>query len=244
MKKRIVGGLFFALLAAAVVFLLLPVKSISFEGNAYYSEKDLRDRIFGDEKPRYYIVRIKELLGGHADIPFVEHYELHFEEERKITVRLYEKQLAGYLTFQNYYLYFDWDGVLVESSTQKLDGLYEVTGLDIRHAVVGEKLPVADEYVIRTVQTISQYISREEIMLGGQKKRLGDLCRSIRFQSGGVSVEYGDISVFLGGSDNMEAKLFLMTDILPELLGRRGTLYLDSYRSGTAHPTYAFKEKE
>lgn len=229
--------------AAVVILLLIPAGKIRFEGNEYYSEEELWDSIFQDEKPRYFVVRLGEWLGKHKEIPFIDHYELEFGSERRITVRLYERSLAGYLRFQDYYLYFDWSGTVVESSRQLLEDVFEVTGLGVAHAVVGEKLPVADSNVIDTVLTIGQFLKKESIRWKNEEKRFSELATRIRFSSEGVFVELEDVEVFLGGDENMDAKLFLMADILPELAGRKGVLYLDNYQAGAIHPHYIFKEE-
>ena len=242
MKKALIVILLL-LVAAMVVLVMIPAGEIRFEGNEYYSEEELWNDIFRDEKPRYFVVRAQELLGKHREIPFIDHYELVFGPERSITVRLYERSLAGYLKFQDYYLYFDWSGTVVESSQQALEDVFEVRGLGVNHAVVGEKLPVADSSVIDTVLTISQFLRREKVMWGQSEKDLAELTQRIRFSAEGATIELEGIEVFLGGSDNMDAKLFLMADILPELAGRKGILYLDNYQAGAVRPHYIFKEE-
>ena len=242
MKKALLAVLLL-LGAALVALLLIPAGEIRFEGNEYYSEEELWQDIFRDEKPRYFVVRAQELLGKHKEIPFIDHYELVFGPARSITVRLYERSLAGYLKFQDYYLYFDWSGTVVESSRQPLEDVFEVSGLGVDHAVVGEKLPVSDSNVIDTVLAISQFLRKESIQRKQQETKLAELTKRIRFGGEGATVELEDIRVFLGGSEQMDGKLFLMADILPELAGRRGTLYLDNYQAGAVRPHYIFKEE-
>ena len=244
MKRRpgrmIIGGILLILLITGAVLLLLPIRSVTFRGNEYYSDEQMKQRIFGDELPSYRIARLREIFRDHEDIPFVERYELKFEAGRKITVTVYEKTLAGYLHFQDYYLYFDWDGTIVEISQRRIEHLYEVTGLDMAHAVVGEKLPV-DDGNIRTILTIEQCVNEEYLVWKGERIRLGDITKQIRFGTGGVTLLLEDISVQLGSDEGMQEKLFLMADMLPELSGREGTLYLDTYREGASGQTYVFK---
>ena len=244
MKKRIKKRIFLAaagiVLIVGAVFLLLPVRQVTYRGNDYYTEDQLQSYIFGQKMPRYITVRLREMFRDHTEIPFVEYYELRFERGRKITVTIYEKMLAGYLTYQDFYLYFDWDGTIVEISREKMEGLYRVEGLSSSRNVVGEKLLVNDEN-LRTILTIAQFISKEEILWGGRKMLIGDMTDCIRFRSSGVSLELPGITVQLGGSANMQEKLFLMADMLPELSGREGTLYLDEYREGVSNPAYIFK---
>ena len=241
--KKVLLAILLLLVAVLVALLLIPAGEIRFEGNEYYSEEELWQDIFRDEKPRYFVVRAQELLGKHKDIPFIDHYELVFGPARSITVRLYERSLAGYLKFQDYYLYFDWSGTVVESSRQPLEDVFEVSGLGVDHAVVGEKLPVSDSNVIDTVLTISQFLRKESVRWKQQDTKLADLTKRIRFSGEGATIEMEDIQVFLGDSEQMDGKLFLMADILPELAGRRGTLYLDNYQAGTVRPHYIFKEE-
>nr|MBQ6242522.1 hypothetical protein [Lachnospiraceae bacterium] len=233
-----------SVVAVLVILALIPAGTIRYEGNEYYSEEELTKQVFGDTKPRYFVALLQEKLGNHTEIPFVDHYEVQFGPGRDITVRLYERSLAGYLRFQDYNLYFDWSGTVVESSKQQVEGVFEVTGLGVDYAVVGEKLPVADSTAIDSVLTITQFLKKESIRWNGTETKLADLAQRIRFSSDGVSVDLGDIEVLLGSAENMDAKLFLMEDILPELAGRKGTLYLDNYQTGTVRPHYVFKETQ
>ncbi|MBO4837856.1 MAG: hypothetical protein J5493_00595 [Lachnospiraceae bacterium] len=243
MKKWILV-IVLAVAAVLVVLALIPAGTIRYEGNAYYEEEELTKRVFGDSKPRYFVALLQEKLGRHKEIPFVDHYDVQFGPGRDITVRLYERSLAGYLRFQDYNLYFDWSGTVVESSRQQVDGVFEVTGLGVDYAVVGKRLPVADSTAIDSILTISQFLKKESVAWNGTETPLASLAKRIRFSSDGVSVDFGDIEVLLGSAENMDAKLFLMADILPELAGRKGTLYLDNYQSGAVRPHYVFKEKQ
>lgn len=242
MKKWILAGLAAAILILAAVFVLLPVKTIRFDGESVYTEEELKTLIFGTDAPKYYVARLRELFKNHGEIPFLARYDLIFGEDRSIDVHLYEKSLAGYIRFQNYYLYFDWDGTLVEIGTKRLEDLYEVRGLSVEHAVKGETLPVSDSGTLHTILTLTQFLNRETIRVDGKERRLGSLCEGIRFKNGDVQLEFGGLSVYLGGSEHMEGKLYAMLDILPELEGRRGILYLDSYQAGAPGQNYIFKE--
>ena len=43
---------------------------------------------------------------------------------------IYEKSIVGYVSYMSSYMYFDKDGIVVESSSSQLDGVPWVTGLD------------------------------------------------------------------------------------------------------------------
>lgn len=56
-----------------------------------------------------------------------------------IRITVYEKSLAGYVTYLGRYLYFDRNGMVVESSSEKIDDVPEVTGLSFDHIVLHEE---------------------------------------------------------------------------------------------------------
>ena len=158
-----------------------------------------------------------------------------------MTAHIYEKSLIGFIRFQEYYLYFDWDGTLVESSPLRLPNVFEITGLSNDHAVIGEKIKTGSDDTFSTILTISQFLRSNVVRIGDRGVPLSELTERIHFSQAGVSVVCGDITVLFGSSENLEAKLSVMCDSIPELYGRSGTLYLDTYKPGELHPSYIFK---
>ena len=59
-----------------------------------------------------------------------------------ITIRVYEKSVAGYVEYMGRYMYFDRDGIVVESSETRTEGIPQVTGIRFDHVVLYEALPV------------------------------------------------------------------------------------------------------
>ena len=53
----------------------------------------------------------------------------------------------------------------------------------------------------------------------------------------------GDITVELGNSDSLDGKIAELHDIMPELSGLSGTLYLDTYDETKTNPMYTFKPR-
>ena len=238
----------FLILFAALILLMLivtcvlPIRDFAIEGeNSYYSPNELKEKILEGKSDRALIFFLQEKLTKHKEIPFIQKYTLSFHGFRHVTAKVYEKTVIGFMRFQQYYLYFDWDGTLVESSEMRLPGIFEVTGFDNDHAVLGEKIKVADPDSFSSILTITQFLESNRAALNGEEKTLAEWAERLHFTTAGVSVIFGDITVLLGSGKDLEEKLSVMCDTLPELYGRKGTLYLDTYRSGQAHPSYIFK---
>uniref|UniRef100_UPI000AF596BE hypothetical protein n=1 Tax=Clostridium sp. NkU-1 TaxID=1095009 RepID=UPI000AF596BE len=75
----------------------------------------------------------KDRFKKHEQIPFVEDYKIVFQSPVKVEVIVYEKSVVGYVSYMGSYMYFDKDGIIVESSSGKLDGVPWITGLRFGH---------------------------------------------------------------------------------------------------------------
>lgn len=242
MKKRIPFYLAALVLILLAVAFFLPISEFSWEGSSLYSDEELEEMLFPDTLSRSVAVTwLRERFSAHRRFPLIEKYTVSFTGLRSVSVRIYEKSLAGYLAFQEYCLYFDWDGYLVESSTQVIPGVLRITGLEPDHAVLGSRLPVRSQEIFSIILTVSQFLKTNRAEVNGEEVLLADVTDEIRFSGSSVSVIFGEIRVDLGTREYLEQKLGLMADILPELAGRSGTLSLENYDPSAVRPGYIFK---
>lgn len=236
-KKRSHMGVGIAVL---VVFLLLllflnvKIKTVTVTGNSHYSSEQMVTMLFG--KPWDYnslYCYVKNRFMDHQQIPFVEDYKMVFQGPAKVEVIVYEKSIVGYVSYMGSYLYFDKDGIIVESANEKLDGIPCVTGLKFGHIVLHETLPVDDKKIFANILNLTQVLSGYQIQVD-----------QIHYNSTEeVTLYMGDIEVVLGDSSNINGKISELSDMLPELSGLRGTLYLDTYDETNSNMTYTFKKK-
>ena len=133
------------------------------------------------------------------------------------------------------YMYFDKDGIIVESSGEQLPGVPWVTGLEYGKILLYEPLEVKndpDGEIFGRILNLTQVLSINEVKVD-----------KIDFDSfGNANLSVGDITVELGGSENLDGKVTELKGILPELSGLSGTLYLDTYDEANTNPTYTFKK--
>ena len=61
------------------------------------------------------------------DIPFYRNDECQIIRQTHHD-RVYEKSVAGYVEYMGRYMYFDQDGIVVESSETRTEGIPQVTG--------------------------------------------------------------------------------------------------------------------
>ncbi len=247
-KQRTKTRRFLWAAAAAGVVLLaallsVRVRQVQVSGSSYYSQEELEQLLFPgflDRSPL--VVWLRQQTGSYPEIPFVERYTVRLTGLTSAQVTVYEKSMIGYVEFSGSYLYFDKDGLIVESSTERYGTLPRITGLDFDYAVLHQTLPVEEPRVFTEIQQISQYLGSQEVDWGGETRLLGELLDQIDFDGAGqITCCFGDIWVFLGSAESLEGKLREMKDILPQLYGRTGTLYLNTYQENESDPSYIFK---
>lgn len=223
------------ILLAAVLLVAVRISDIEVSGNKKYTKEQIIDLIFDGKWSRnsaycYYENKFRE----HKSIPFIEEYKIEFKSPTKVEVVVFEKSVVGYVSYMSSYMYFDKDGIIVESSGEQLPGVPWITGLEFGHIVLHQPLPVADQDIFEQILNLTQILSINDVQVD-----------KINYNSYGEAQLFaGDIIVELGGEENLNGKVTELKDILPELSGLSGTLYLDTYDETNTSPTYRFVMKE
>ncbi len=233
----IIGGflivLFIGLLVTSVyVYRNYTVVNAYVDGNTHYTDQQILDMVMTDKLSKNSIYlsfkyRDKDITG----IPFVEKMDVEIMAPDTIKINVYEKAIAGYVKYLDRFIYFDRDGIVVETSEEESDDVPLVLGLDFDYVILHEKLPVENESVFSDVLDITQLLTKYN--LGADR---------IFFDSEfKMYLYFGDVEVSLGDKDNIDEKIIQLQYILPELEGKSGILEMSDYSSNTQNIT--FEEK-
>jgi cell division protein FtsQ len=142
----------------------LRITKITYEGcentsgeeiEKYFFEKDI------DKNP--FLFFFHSHFQEHEEIPFVEEYEVDMVSLTEFKVTVYEKSIIGYLKYMGQCMYFDKDGIVVETTSKELEGIVPVEGIDFDHIVVNEKIPVDNEETFDTILAVTQLIHNYQI---------------------------------------------------------------------------------
>ena len=135
------------LLAAlgVVAYKGFTVKQVQVEGTDLYPDETIRQWVLNDDYSwNTLYVFLKYKFKDAEEMPFLQQPEVRIKGPHSLSIKVREKKIAGYLYVpamgQN--AYFNKDGVVVETSSRKLEGMMEVTGLECSKVSVGEKIPV------------------------------------------------------------------------------------------------------
>ena len=235
-KRGIIPGVILAILIILLVLIFsVRIKDVEVSGNKQYTKEQIESLLFGGKWSRnsafcYYQNRFQE----HKSIPFIEEYKINFKSPTRVEVVVFEKSVVGCVSYMSSYMYFDKDGIIVESSSEQLPGVPVIAGLEFGHIVLHQPLPVADQDIFGEILNLTQVLNVSDIQVD-----------RINYNSyNEAELVMGDITVELGNSDSLDGKISELHDIMPELSGLSGTLYLDTYDETNSSPTYRFVKKD
>lgn len=230
----------FAALAATAFF--IKIEDVTVTGNEWYTTEEIEEKIFDEGRfsriTAYQFLR--QLEGKKERIPFVEDYRIVFNSPKSVEAIIYEKSIVGYVKYMGNYMYFDKDGIVVDSSAEPLEGIPEITGLKFGSIILYKELPVEDEKVFDDILNLTQILQIHGIR-----------CDRIDYSDMREATLYiGDIKVVLGSNSDMNGKIAELSDMLPRIRQKmeeegikRGTLYLDTYAENSNNEMYSFKKE-
>ncbi len=221
------------IVSAAAVVLSVNVRQVTVAGNSRYSENEIVGMVFQkkiDWNSAYLFLR--EKTREHIQIPFVEDYKLDFVSPTHVEVIVHEKSMVGYVSYMGSYMYFDKDGIVVESTDTALEGIPEISGLKFGQIVLHQPLPVEDSRVFEEILNLTQLLSLRKLEVDG-----------IRYNSkGDANLYFGNVEVVLGDSSQMDGKISLLANMMPQIRDLDGTLYLDNYDENNDDLISTFKK--
>lgn len=208
------------------------VTTVYVEGNVHYTNEEIMEMVMGG---RYgdnsLFLSLKYKDKGIDDVPFIQTMDVTIENRNTIRITVYEKALAGYVSYLGRYVYFDKDGIVVETSTVETEGIPQVTGLKFDHVILHEPLPVENPEVFDEILNITQQLERYSMSAD-----------RIYFDPDyRVTLVFGEAKVALGDSQYIDEKIMKLQHILPELAGKKGTLNMREYSEDAR--TYSFEQE-
>lgn len=207
------------------------ITTVYVEGNIHYTNEEIMEMVMGGRYGHNSLfLSLKYRDKGIDNIPFIQTMDVSIEAKDTVRIMVYEKALAGYVSYLGRYVYFDKDGIVVETSQEKTAGIPQVTGLSFDHVILHEPLPVEKPEVFDEILNISQQLSKYSLSAD-----------KIYFDSNyQVTLIFGDAKIAIGDSQDIDEKIMTLQYLLPSLVGKSGTLDMREYSEDTT--TYSFEQ--
>lgn len=209
-----------------VVFTQFKITRIEVTGNEHYTKQEMQTEL---KKAGYVnnslIYTLKCKLRSPENIPFVESLDVDYINPHTVAVTIYEKTMAGCIENMGEYMYFDKDGIVLESSSKKFEDVPLVKGLEFNSVVLNEKLPFEDKKTVKQILNLTQLIRKYELAID-----------SIKFEGENVFLYYRKIEIALGNPADVDEKMAELPNMLARAEGLKGTLHMENFtvRSGVA----------
>lgn len=195
------------LISISIIYVFCSLKTVIIEGNTHYTEEEAKQQMLTkktDGNTLLFYLRYK--YGRRESIPFVEDVDVKMIDKNTVKIHIYEKAIIGCIKYMNGYMYFDKDGIIVESSNEKLANIPYIEGLNFSGFVLYSQLEVEKEELFGIVLKLTQLIQKFELAVD-----------KIRFnEKSEVTLISGDNKILLGKRDAYDEQLAELKDILPK----------------------------
>lgn len=232
-KTKTVKKLIVVLAVLAVLFILglsfagvFRVRQVTVTGNAYYTKEEVVDLLLDEGSlQNTLLVYLRYKYQEHPEIPFIDDFEVTMDSWQSLKIRVYEKNMVGYVRYLGQDVYFDKDGIVVESSTQELEGIPQISGVTFDSLAIHQPLSVEDPTIFDTILSITKLLTKYDLDPD-----------EIRFGAGGeLFLQLGDVKVALGTGEDLDEKISRLKQLEGDLKDKSGTLHMENYTDETTH---------
>lgn len=207
--------------AGALICDSYRLKTITYEGLTRYTEEEFSAKIHGGFPDSFTPFFCWSDTFNRKEIPFVEKYEIKYIDRQTAKVTVHEKRVTGCVVIMGRYMFFDKDGIVVESADTLPDGIPVITGLKFNEIVLYKELQVQKQSLFDVILQISRLIEQNNLPV-----------REIAFDSNySVTLQLDHLSVLLGKRTSYDETLNALDEILLSVAGRSGTLDMQNYTS-------------
>lgn len=200
---------------AAIFMYYFQLKNITVTGSSRYTEEQITAKLLNSKADTNTIIfYLKYKYFVDVKIPFVEKMSFELVDNNSVNIKVYDKRIIGCIEFMDDYFYFDKDGIIVESTSKRIDDIPLVKGLKYHKIVLNEKLEVQKEELFDVILNLTQQIEKYGLNVD-----------TIIFNNNyEVTLNCGDIKAMLGKRDTYDEILAKLKNIMAEIEGRKLTI--------------------
>ncbi|BCN31550.1 cell division protein FtsQ/DivIB [Anaeromicropila herbilytica] len=219
----------FLMVLAIIIFICVAffatwnINTIHVKGSNHYSDDVLIDKIVKTKFDHNTILLyLKNKYLKQESIPFIERVDVEIAGKNAVNLIVYEKTIIGCVEYMGQYMYFDKDGIVVESSNKRVKNIPYISGLEFDKIILHEKLEISDNKLYSTILELTQLINKFELNIDKVSFNLEQE----------VTLYAKKVKVLLGKGKSYDKQLSALKDILPLSKNLSGTINLKNYKPG------------
>lgn len=221
--KKIIICLGFLLIVAVALYLSCRVETVIVEGATRYTEEEMIDEVIKtplDKNSLYLYFKYKYF--EQEQIPFIQDIDIKLLDKSTVKLMVYEKVVTGCVEFMGEFLYFDKDGIIVESSKKKETDVPQIIGLSYQRIMLHEQLVVQKEELFDTILNLTQLIKKYKIPVD-----------KITFSKDyEVTLTCNKVKVLLGRKEYYDEPMAELGNMLPKVKEMDITINMKNFKPG------------
>lgn len=228
---------FIILITGFVMFKMgaFNVKHIEVVGNKQFSNVEISNHILSDKNCRYApYIYIKYKLFKPDVMPFVADIDVSMTGIDRVRVDVKEKPIVAYAEHMDSHLFFDCDGIIVESSDRVIPGIVKVEGLNFKSYKLYEKPVLDNPIILDSLNGIVRIINKYDLQPDSLEVN----------KRGEINLKFEDLVVKLGMDEALDEKISRVASIVPMLDKKTGILKLNTYRKAGDSIVYIEKNRK
>ena len=222
---KIIGGVILGLfLIIAGVFWFLRITDVKVEGGEIYSDQEVISSAMSDKYSYHTLYFLAKSKLGHVScLPFVQEIDVEWKSPSAVVLHVYDKTISGCVKYMGQYIYFDKDGVVLQSLAEPMDGVPVVTGIKFGKFTLNEAFEVKDASLFETIMNLSRLIKHYKVQVD-----------QIKFDGKNVTLYSGKVEVYLGQKDFYDDDMAALASVLKKTnkKGLAGTINMENFNSG------------
>lgn len=212
------------LLVAVVLFFTLRIQEVTVEGSEIYSQEQvIQHGMSGQFADHTIYFWLMNRLKGVPCLPFTQEIDVEWHGFNKITLHVYDKKISGCVKYMGQYVFFDKDGIVLQSLSSPMEGVPIVTGIEFGKFTMNQAFDVEDDSLFETIMDLSLLIDHYDVQVD-----------QIRFQEKKVTLYSGKVQVFLGEKQFYDDDLAALSSVLQKTNeeGMGGTINMEHFEPG------------
>lgn len=214
-----------AVLCILVFCFVFKATSVTIEGNDICTEEQIKDNyISGPLGSNTIVIWLKNKLGIYEPIPFIREAQIDVSFPSNVKIHVYEKTLVAYFYYMGQYIYFDKDGMILETSSENIKDVPCIEGISFTNFALYEHIEVSKEGQIDTILDLSELISHYGM----------DVDKVSFNNKNEVTLYCGNIKVFLGKQSLYDQQIASVSDVIRQAVADKlsGTIDMKNYKQG------------
>ena len=186
------------------VFFGMKITTVHVEGTRMYSADEIKQSVFSRKyADNEFFFWIYQKMYGINTLPFVEEIDVSYDSLNTITLHVYDKKISGCIEYMGQYIYFDKDGIVLQSMKEKKEDVLVVNGIRFGTFTVGKAFNVKDDTLFQTIMNLSQLISHYKISVD-----------KLQIEDKDILLLSGDIKVTLARKTMYDDEMSALSDVL------------------------------